>query len=80
MFPSLGILQHYVEFDTHTIVMLENLFVGGSFNGFISHLVHRQATLFTSSSEFSLLFVVQSIALAFLGYRALIALPLVICF
>jgi hypothetical protein len=25
MFPSLGILQHYVEFDTHDITMLENL-------------------------------------------------------
>jgi len=25
MFPSLGILQHYVEFDIHDIIMLEKL-------------------------------------------------------
>jgi uncharacterized membrane protein len=26
MFPSLGILQHYVEFNIRTIIMLERLF------------------------------------------------------
>jgi hypothetical protein len=34
-------LRHYIEFDTHTIVMLEQLFNVGSFGGSISHLVHR---------------------------------------
>jgi hypothetical protein len=38
MFPSLGILQHYIEFDTHTIVTFKKLLGEGSFNGSISHL------------------------------------------
>ncbi len=30
MFPSLGTLQHYVEFDIRTITMLEKLFGEGT--------------------------------------------------
>ncbi len=37
MFPFLGILQHYIEFNIHTIVTLEKLFGVGSFSGFIDH-------------------------------------------
>jgi hypothetical protein len=44
MFPSLNILQHYVEFDTHSIISLEKLFDVRSFGGFIGHLVCFQAT------------------------------------
>jgi hypothetical protein len=40
MFPSLGVLQHYVEFDICTITMLEKLFGAGAFGGSIGHLVH----------------------------------------
>jgi hypothetical protein len=40
MFPSLGILQHYVEFDIHTIVMLEKLLGVGSFGGSTGHLAY----------------------------------------
>jgi hypothetical protein len=35
-FPSPSILQHYVEFDIHTIFRLEKLFGVGSFGGFVS--------------------------------------------
>jgi hypothetical protein len=38
MFPSLGILQHYVEFHIRTITMLERLLSVGFFNGSINHL------------------------------------------
>ncbi len=41
MFPSLSILQHYAEFDTHAIVTLEKLLGVRSFGGFINHLAHR---------------------------------------
>jgi hypothetical protein len=58
MFPSLGILHHYVEFNTCTITTLEKLFGVGSFDGFISHLVRGQATFLVSSSGRNLLFVV----------------------
>ncbi len=39
MFPSLGILQHYTKFNTHTIVTLVNLLGAGSFGGFNNHLI-----------------------------------------
>jgi hypothetical protein len=46
MFPSPGILQHYIEFDTHTINMLEKL-LGGIFLGIsISHLARHQTIFF----------------------------------
>jgi hypothetical protein len=41
VFPSPSILQHYVEFDTHTIATLEKLLGAESFGGFIDHLVRR---------------------------------------
>jgi hypothetical protein len=40
MFPFLGILEHYAEFDICTITMLEKLYGVGSFGGFINHLAH----------------------------------------
>jgi len=39
MFPSLGILHHYVEFNIPTITMLEKLLGVGSFDGSIRHLI-----------------------------------------
>ncbi len=66
MFPSLCILQHFVEFDTCTIAMLEKLLGAGSFDGSIDHLVHCQAILPTSLNGFGLLFVVQIFVPAFL--------------
>jgi hypothetical protein len=80
VFPSLGILQHYVEFDTHTIIMLEKLLGVGSFGGSIGHLIHCQATLPIFSNELSFLFMVHTTAPTFLGCWALIILALVICF
>ncbi len=65
MFPSLGILQHYVEFNIHTIIMLEKLLGAGSFGGSIGHLVLHQAILLTFSNKLSLPFMVQTTALAF---------------
>ncbi len=41
MFPSLGILQHYTKFNTHTIVTLEDLLGAASFGGFNDHLICR---------------------------------------
>jgi hypothetical protein len=52
IFPSLDILQHYVEFGICTIVTLEKLLGVRSFGNFIGHLTHHQAILPTSS-EFS---------------------------
>jgi hypothetical protein len=54
MFPSLSILQHYVEFDTRTIATLKKLFSVGSFGGSISHLNHHQATFLASLGGFGL--------------------------
>jgi hypothetical protein len=50
VFPSLGILQHYIKFDICTIATLEKLFGVGSFSNLISHLTHHHAILPTSSS------------------------------
>jgi hypothetical protein len=66
MFPSLNILQHYVEFNTHTIFTLKKLLGVGSFHGFFDHLVHHQTTLLTSSSGFGLPFVVRIVIFTFL--------------
>jgi hypothetical protein len=38
VFPSPCILQHYAEFDIHTINALENIFGVRYFGGSISHL------------------------------------------
>ncbi len=59
MFPSPSILQHYVKFNTCTIVMLEKVFGVGSFGGSINHLAHCQGIFFASSVKLSLLFVVR---------------------
>ncbi len=80
MFPSLGILQHYVEFDIHIVVTLEKLLGVGFFGGSIGHLVCCQATFLVSSGELSLPFMVWTTFLALLGCWALIVLILVICF
>ncbi len=66
MFPSLSILQHYVEFDYCIIIMLKKLLGVKSFGGSICHLIHRQATLPASSSRFGLLFLIWTTTPAFL--------------
>jgi hypothetical protein len=80
MFPFPNILQHYIEFDIHTITMLEKLFGARSFNGFINHLTHHRATLPTSFVGFGLPFIIQTTTPAFLGCWALIVLALIIYF
>jgi len=40
IFSSPDILQHYIEFDTRTIAMLEKLLGVGSFDDSIGHFVH----------------------------------------
>ncbi len=67
------------KYDTRTIAMLEKLLGVGNFSGFISHSTHHQAIFPTFFSKFSFPFMVQIIALAFLGCWALIILTLVIC-
>jgi len=67
MFPFPCILQHYTEFDTHAIIMLEMLLGAGSFGGSISPLTCRHATLLASSSKLGLPFVVWTISPTFLG-------------
>jgi hypothetical protein len=69
MFPSLVILQHYVEFNIRTIITLEKLLGVGSFGGYIGHLARCRTTILTSSS---MLFEVPTIAFAFLECWALI--------
>jgi hypothetical protein len=80
MFPPLNILQHYIEFDTRTIVTLEKLLGVRSFGGSIGHLAHCQAIFLTSLGMIGLRSVIQTIAPTFLGCWALIAFALVICF
>jgi len=77
MFPSLNILQHYIEFDTHIIISLEKLFDVRSFGGYIGHLVCFQATFFISFVKLDFLSVVQTATLSFLGCWALIIFALV---
>jgi hypothetical protein len=38
VFQFLCILQHYTEFDIHTIISLEKLLGVRSFSGYINHL------------------------------------------
>jgi hypothetical protein len=65
MFPSLGILKHYIEFDIGTIITLEKLFGVGSFNCFINDLICRQTIFPTSSAGLDLLSIVWTITLHF---------------
>jgi hypothetical protein len=58
MFPSLSILQHYVEFNICALVTLEKLLGARSFGGFIGHLATHQAILFVSLGEFGFPFIV----------------------
>jgi hypothetical protein len=58
MFPFLGILQHYIEFDIHTIATLEKLLGVESFNGYINHLTCCQTIFFASSGGLGLFFIV----------------------
>jgi hypothetical protein len=58
MFSSLGILLHYAELDTCTIITLEKLLGVGSFNGSINHLAHCQAIFLSFLGRFGLLFLV----------------------
>jgi len=80
VFSSLGILQHYVEFDTHTIVTLEKLLNVGSFGGFINNLIYCLAIFSVFSNELGLPSVVWTITHAFLGCWAIIVLAFVIRF
>jgi len=80
MFPSLGILHHYVEFNTCTITALEKLLGVGSFASSISHLVRGQTTFLVFSGRLNLPFMVQTTTFTFLGCWALIALALVSLF
>jgi len=61
MFPFPGILKHYIEFDTRTIITLEKLFGVGSFNGSINDLVCHQTIFLASSNGVGLLFIVRII-------------------
>jgi hypothetical protein len=74
MFPSTSILQHYIEFNTCTIVTLKKLLNVASFGGFINHLAHRHAILLASLGWLSLPFIVWTIAPAFLQCWAIFAL------
>ncbi len=67
MFPFLGILQHYVEFNIHNIVMLEKLIGVRCFGGSIGHLAHCRAILPTSSGRLNLPSMVQTTTPTFLG-------------
>jgi hypothetical protein len=80
VFPSLGILQHYAEFDTCTITILEKLLGARSFDCSIHHLARCQTILLTSLNGLGLLFVVQTFPLAFLKCWTLITPALVIRF
>jgi len=66
MFPSLGILQHYIKFDICTIITLKKLFGVKLFGDSISHLTHRKPFFqFFFLSDFNLPFVVWIITFTF---------------
>jgi hypothetical protein len=62
MSPFLGILQHYVKFDTHITTTLERLFGARSFGGFVNHLTHHQGILFAFSNGLDLPYIIQIVA------------------
>jgi hypothetical protein len=81
MFPSPGILLHYVEFCAYTIAALEKLLGAESFNEFIDHLICHHATFLTSLNRLNLFFVIQiTVALTFSRSWTLIALTFIIHF
>jgi hypothetical protein len=80
MFPFLSILQHYAEFNICTITTLEKLFGVGSFGVFIGHLTCHQAILLVFLGKLGFLFIIQTIAVAFLECWAMISFALVIHF
>jgi hypothetical protein len=51
-------LQHYVEFDIRTTIMLEQLFGVGFFGDFISHLTCHLIIFHVSSGGFGLISVI----------------------
>jgi hypothetical protein len=61
MFSFPGILKHYVEFDTRTIITLDKLFGVGSFNGSINDLVCHQAIFLASSNGVGLFSIVWTV-------------------
>lgn len=77
VFPSPSILQHYIEFDIHTIVTLKKLLDVRSFGDFFDHLVHRQTIFSTFSNGLGLISMVRIAAPTFLGCWALITPALV---
>jgi hypothetical protein len=74
IFPSLGILQCYIEFDAHTIAMLKKPLALGSFGTIMGHLACRHVTIFTSLGALGLPLVVRCATLAFLRCWVLIVL------
>jgi hypothetical protein len=69
-----------ITHPTCIIVMLEKLLGAKSFGGSINHLACRQAILLAYLGGFDLLFIIWTIALAFLGCQALITPTFVIHF
>ncbi len=58
VFPSLGILQHYTNFDVHTIAMLEKLLGSGSFGTTMGHLACHKVIFVVFSGGLGLPLVV----------------------
>jgi hypothetical protein len=80
IFPSLGSLQQYIEFDVRTITMLEKLLGLGFFGTIVDHLIHCHVILLVSSRELGLLSMVQHATLALLKCWVLITFALVFRF
>jgi len=74
------ILQHYGEFDSHTIAMLEKLLGTKYFNTTMGHLDCHQVSLLVFLGGIGLPLMVKLVALAFLGCWDLLTLALVIHF
>jgi hypothetical protein len=80
IFPSLGTLQHYTEFDVRTIAMLEKLLNLRSFSIIVGNLAYPQLTPHASSEGLGLPSVVQHVALIFFKCWVLITFALVFHF
>jgi len=80
VFPSLGILQRYTEFDVRNIIMLEKQLGSISFGTIVGHLVCCQITFLISSGGLGLSLMVGRATPALLRGWAFIVLTLIFRF
>jgi uncharacterized membrane protein len=79
VFLVLGILQHYIKFDSRTMAIMEKLLGMGSFGITMGHLACRYVILPTSLRGLGLPLMVRLVVPTILGCWTLIAFTRVTC-